>query len=868
MTDSQGHFAGLTDAEAKNLLSYHGPNEIKDVGHVSALSILLRQIKKNFILYLLAATVLVSFLVGKAITGYVILGVILVMISVGFIQEYRAEAAIEALRKMLMPVSVVIRGGKKKEVPASELVPGDIVVLGSGERVPADCTLLEGEGVRTDESLLTGESSEIEKKKEDTLFMGTFVVVGRSLAKVVETGMNTRFGKIAGMISAAEKQLPLADKVNKISKYMVAVALSAATFTALLMLSRADSISSDVIVEILILAIALSVAAFPEGFPVVLVTALATGASRMAAKNAIVNRMSIIETLGETTIICTDKTGTVTKGEMTVRKVYVDGRQLEVTGAGFEGNGEFLTEDKKPINTDADDTLRELFQASVLCSDARIERTGEDMKFRLTGTPTEGALMIMAAKADVYQENTAAKRLSEVPFSSERKMMSVLVSKKDNWYVYAKGAPEVILKKCKLTLAQRRKLLLVNRQMNGEAMRTLAIAYKKVSKNQSVSYTENAFEFLGLVGMEDPPRPEVAEAVAECARAGISVKLITGDHKDTAVAVARQVGITGKVLTGKQLDKLDEHSLAVALPQVGIFARVRPEHKLRVVKLLKKNGEIVTMTGDGVNDAPALKEAHIGVAMGIKGTDVSRSVADMTLKDDNFATIVEAVREGRTIFNNIRKFVSYQLSCNMAELLILLVGTAVAPLFGWHIPLLLALHILFMNLVTDNLPAITLAVNKASADIMDDPPRKKAEILSRPFIHLVLFNGSLMAVLTLVVYYISFNVLSNSTEYSRTMALVVLILLEIASAFNFRSYRKQVLTRSPLVNKYLAIASALSLLATLVIVYTGASSIFDTVKIGPTGWVLAVLAMFLVISIFDLLKVISNRTGKLLTHLK
>ncbi len=862
---------GITDTEAVERLKEYGSNEIRDLHRISFLTILFRQVKKNFIIYLLIVATLISFFVGKPVTGYTISAVIFMVVVVGFIQEYRAEKAISSLKKMIMPVSIVIRDGKRQEILSKELVPGDVVILGNGEKIPADCLILEESELRINESVLTGESKEIKKEEakseknvneENMLFMGTFIVNGRAVAKIMQTGMRTKFGQIAGMISTAEKELPLQNKVNQISKYMAAIAVIVSVLTGFLMFTKAEAITPEVITNILILVIALSVSAFPEGFPVVLVATLAAGVANMAKKNAIVNRMSIIETLGETTIICSDKTGTLTKGEMTVKRVFVNGGFLDVSGSGFEGKGDFLKGGKQ-VDPLLDENLKLLLTTALSCNDGRIERTGEDMEYKVSGSPTEGALLILAAKANFFQEDLKEKRLEEMPFNSERKMMSVLIKDKD-LFVFSKGAPEVILEKCKLTGEEKQIILKTNHQMNSEALRTLAFAYKKVS---SEKLDENDLIFLGLAGMEDPPREEVPEAIGLCKKANIKVVMITGDNKQTAQSIASQIGLEGQVLDGAELNGLSDQELSAALDKTVVFARVNPEHKLRIVKLLKQKGEVVTMTGDGVNDAPALKEAHIGVAMGKSGTDVSRSVADLTLKDDNFATIVEAVKEGRTIFNNIRKFVSYQLSCNLAELAILFFGVLLSPLLGWAVPLLLALHILFMNLITDNLPAVTLGFNPASKDIMQEKPRKDTRILSRELILLVLFNGALMALFTLSIYFVFFNILSQSLEISRTAALVGLILLEIASAFNFRSFRKKSLSRSPFVNKYLFFASFISIIATLIILYTSARLIFETAPLDIYSWGVLLGPVLLILLIYDILKDYSLKSGKFLTHL-
>lgn len=866
------NFTGLTSEEALKKLKEFGPNEIKELVHVSPLKILVRQVRSNFIVYLLLLASLISFFIGEPITGIAILAVIFLVIVTGFIQEYRAEKAITALKQMIMPVSLVLRDGAEAEIASLNLVPGDVVILRSGERVPADCILLEEKNIKVDESILTGESREVEKKvaiadysEENMLFMGSYIVDGRGIAKVVHTGMNTRFGSIAGMISTAEKELPLQNKINYIARFMVYIGIVISLLTGSLMLLRAPILSAEVLTNTFILMIALSVAVFPEGFPLVLMATLAAGASRMAKENAIVNRMSIIETLGETTVICSDKTGTLTKGEMTVRKTYLPSGELMVSGVGYEGVGDFLIGNRR-VNVKEDADLATLIKAAVVCNDAKIERTGEDEHFRIIGNPTEGALLIMAAKAGVFKDDLSFIRQEESPFSSERKMMSVFGKEGDGYFIFAKGAPEVLLKKCKfiqkdgqvvsLTDQAAEKILGINKKMTADALRTLALAFKAVKNSQG--YQEEGLVFLGLVGMEDPPRQEVFEALAVCRNAGISVKMITGDHKETASAIARQIGLSGKLIEGQDLDRLSDDELKNIAADTVIFARVRPEHKIRIVRALKQNGEIVAMTGDGVNDAPALKEAHIGVAMGMGGTDVSRSVADLTLKDDNFATIVAAVKEGRTIFNNIRKFVSYELSCNFAELFVLFIGVLLAPLFGWQIPILVALQILFMNLVTDNLPSITLGFNPPSYDIMKNKPRRKSAILNSQLILLIILTGILMGSLALAVFYLSYNIFGYETGVARTTALVALILLEIVAAFQFRSFRYRVLNRSLFVNKYLFYASVTSILLTLMIVYLPVNTVFDTYPLNLGSWLNLLIAPIVMLIIFDIAKVVEQ----------
>ena len=865
------HASGLTASQAKKLLGQYGFNEINSTGATSAWNILWRQIKGNFIIYLLVVAMIISFAVGKGLTSYTILTVILMVIGTSFVQEYKAEKAIEYLKKMITQMATVLRDGETLVVPARELVPGDIISLRTGERVPADAVLIEATSFLVNEAFLTGEAKEVAKavtasgkiSDENLLFAGSFVVNGKCVAQVSHTGMNTKFGKIAKLISAVEKTLPLQEKINRIAKVMAIVGVSVSLMSGVVMLFGSE-INQELIVNALILVIALSVSAFPEGLPVVLTTTLSLGAYRMAQKNAIVNRMSIIETLGETTVICADKTGTITKGEMTVKKILCGASSYEVKGAGYEAAGEFMLGGKSVVMKN-EEVAKALLKCAVLCNDARIKLQSEGA-YEISGMPTEASLLVMAAKAGVFKEDYVLERLEELPFDSKRKMMSVLVEEAGEETVYAKGAPEIVLAKCEYVIkdghkvrmeaSERSAIIKQWEALANQAYRTMVLAYKKSEGGE----LENELVYLGLVAIEDSPREGVREALAVCQKAGISVKMITGDNLMTAMSIAKQIGLsTAKVVSGEELDAWSDEELALVVGSINIFARVKPEHKLRIVRALKAAGEVVTMTGDGINDSPALKEAQIGVAMGINGTDVSRSVADLILKDDNFATIVVAIAEGRSIFNNIRKFTSYQLSCNYAQLSIIFIGVLLAPMWGWPVPMLLALQILFMNLVTDNLPAITLGFNKASMDIMNEPPRKNAQVLTRDTILALIASALGMTTLSLVTFWFSYNVWGQSMESARSLTLVTLIVLEIVGAFSFRSFRQGIFGRSLLVNKYLVGASLLSLLATLAILYTPLNRAFETVPLDGREW-LWVLALALASAVVaDGLKWVNGR---------
>ncbi len=868
-----GKEEGLSAKEAERLLSKYGKNEIENIKKISYFKIFLGQIKGNFIIYLLLAAVIISFAVGETVTAWVIVAVILFVVLAGFIQEFKAEKAVNSLKSMLTPMTIAVRDGIEVRIPSSELVPGDLISLKSGEKIPADCILVKQIDLSVDESILTGESKEIKKAEtkneksindKNKIFMGTYIVKGKCIAKVSKTGMDTQFGKIAEMISKAEKELPLQKKVNRIAKITTGIAIVIAILTGLIVLFQSP-ISKESIVGALILIIAISVSAFPEGFPVVLITTLSVGAYRMAKKNAIVNRMSIIETLGETTVICSDKTGTITKGEMTAKKIIIGEKEYNISGVGYVGKGDFELYGKK-IEIKSEKDLGLLIRDCVICNDSKIFKTEKDAIFEPLGDPTEAALLILGAKAGILKENLREKIVSEIPFSSERKLMTVVTQHGGETRAYSKGAIEIILKKCKyikkengtfrLLERDKKAILEKNRKLTSNSYRVLGVSFK----DKEIKNPEEDMTFLGLVALEDPPREEIKRALETCKRAGIKVKMITGDNKETAVAIAKQIGLkVNKVFNGEEIDSMTDKELEEEIQEITVFSRVRPEHKIRIVNILKGLGEIVTMTGDGVNDAPALKEAHIGVAMGINGTDVSKSVADITLKDDNFATIVDAVKEGRTIFHNIRKFISYQLSCNYSEMAILFLGVLLVPFFGWPVPVLLALQILFMNLVTDNLPAITLGFNSSSEDIMEEKVSKNRNLLNGNLFKLIAFSGILMSFLTLLVFYMVSNVMGESAVYARTAALATLIILEIANAFNFRSFRKGTLTRSPFANKALVWASLVSIVATIIIIYTPLGAWFSTAPIGILDWAVTIGAALVLLLIFDILKKINKR---------
>lgn len=850
---------GLSTVQAELKLKEFGYNAIVEKKKANPLLIFINQFRGNLVISVLLGASIVSFFLEKRETSLIIMVVILLTALTGFFLEYKAEKSIEALKSLVVPQVLVERDGKLIKLNTKFLVPDDIVHISSGEKIPADCVLLEAKNLRVNESIITGESVDVSKtiwesgdtQKEQIILMGTFVVNGRGVAKVLHTGMNTQFGKIAQMISDAEKELPLQKKINEISKFMMLTATIISLITGTAMFVNSPEHGRDALISAAILAIALAISAFPEGFAVVLTSTLALGASRMAQKFAIVNRLSTIETLGEVTVICTDKTGTVTTGEMTSKFIFTGDNLYEVEGVGYEAVGRFMR-----LNSEADilrdPTAKLILEAVTYCNDASIESS-------LTGSNTEISLLVLSAKAKIYKDSLDGKRVEEIPFNSDRKLMSVLIETNDGLHVFTKGAPEKLVPLC---LNDTKKFTDFANEMSKKAYRVIGVAHKKLeSRNFCPEDLECNLNFIGLVAMADPPRDEAKAAVARAKGAGIEVKLISGDNLETVKSIAEQIGITGKSITGTELDYLSDSELKVAVTELSIFARVLPGHKLRIVKALKANGHVVAMTGDGVNDSPAIKEAHVGVAMGKNGTDVSRSVADLVLKDDNFATIVEAVSEGRTVFGNIRKFITYQLACNYAELFTLMTGVVFAPVLGWKIPALTAMQILFMNIVTDNLPAITLGFNPASKYVMTDKPRKNGKILNSTTIKLIIFHGALMGLFTLIPYYIAHNILGYSNDYAQTTALLSLILVEIAGAFGFRSFKKFILNRSLFVNRSLFAASVVSILMTVVVIYTPARVAFDTTPVGYVSWIIALTATLLYVIVFDVAKILSLRSS-------
>jgi len=817
---------GLTGEEIKNRLEKYGYNELKKEEKISPITLFFNQFKNILIIILLVAIVL-SALVGETVDAVIIAVIVVFCAVLGFIQEYRAERALEALKKMLSPTITALRGGREEEIPSKELVPGDILLLEAGDKIPADARLIENHSLRCDEAPLTGESVPIGKDikplaenvrvsdRKNMVFTGTVVTYGRGKAIVTSTGMTTEFGKIAEEVTAVEtEKTPLEKRTEEIGKWLGIISLIICFLVAGISVFReilTGKIDFPFIVTMVMFAVALAVAAVPEALAAIVTGALAIGMHQMAKSNALVRKMPAVETLGCTTVICSDKTGTLTKGEMTVRKIFTSGKAIEVTGAGYEPKGDFKGSE---IDIKNGKSLQLLLQGALLCSDAVLEE--KEGKWFVKGDPTEGALVVAAVKVGLHETEMRLEnpRIEEIPFSSERKRMTTIHQMADGKRMaFTKGAPEVVLQRCshilndggmrELKETERGQILKANEEMAQAALRVLGFAYRDCP--DSISCTEEHLEhdlvFLGLAGMMDPPREEAIEATKVCKQVGIKPIMITGDHKLTAVAIAKEIGIYKEgdgVLTGEELEKISDEEFGKIVDQITVYARVSPMDKLKIVKAWKQRGEVVAMTGDGVNDAPALKQADIGVAMGISGTDVAKEASDMVLNDDNFATIVKAIERGRWIYDNIKKYLTYLLRCNVTEVVV--IGGVVLISGPEYLPLLPA-AILYMNLATDGLPALALGVAPPDPDLMMRPPRDPNESVFswdvRAFILLALF------IEIPFFFYLFYHKLDDVT-HARTQTFFLFIIVELIIALNFRSMRYSIFKAPP--HKWLLLA--------------------------------------------------------------
>ena len=878
---------GLSNEEVQKRREKYGLNELKAKKKKSLFQKFLDQFKDFSIIILIIAAIvsgIVGVAEGEGVTDtIIILIVVIVNAIIGVTQEAKAEKSLEALQKLTDHASKVLRNGEVTVVPAKELVPGDIVVLDTGDYIPADLRIIEAVNLKSQESSLTGESVPVEKtidkieEKEvgigdriNMLFSSSLVTYGRGKGIVVETGMTTEVGKIAGMLDNTEEQItPLQEKLNKLGKTLGIAALAICVVIFIIGL-----IQGKEPIHMFMTAVSLAVAAIPEGLVAVSTIVLAIGVQKMVKKNAIVKRLPAVETLGSSTVICSDKTGTLTKNQMTVEKIFINGNTKDV-------------EEYKDSN---DLDLEKLVLANMLCNDTKISSDGT-----LTGDPTETALVDMGFTLDfepsIYDE---MPRIGEVPFDSDRKLMTTINEVNGKYIVYTKGGVDELLARCnsyllngeiKQDLENYPKIVRENNEkMAKEALRVLSCAYKEIDHkptDEEIKNIENDLIFVGMVGMIDPPREEAKKAVEKCKTAGIKTVMITGDHKITATAIAKKLGILeneDEAITGQDLENMSDEELEKNVRHYSVYARVSPEHKVRIVRAWQKNGEIVAMTGDGVNDSPALKQANIGCAMGMVGTDVAKEAADVILTDDNFATIVSAVEEGRRIYDNILKVIQFLLSSNVGEIVVLFLATLFTPLFAnWfeitdisHLEILLPIHILWINLVTDSLPALALAFDPANKDIMNRKPNKPEKgVFTKGMTLRVIYQGVMIGLLTLGAFMIGLATTTEAIdgltldeskiEVGQTMAFVTLALSELVHVFNVRNNKQSVFKTGILNNKKLLLAVGASALLMIVILAIPALRSIFSIPVLPTSniieLVLLILAPLVIVELFKLFKI-------------
>jgi len=870
---------GLTSAEAAVRLARYGPNQLAEKPTRSPLALFLDQFR-NFIIWVLIGAAILSGFLQEWVDSLAILCIVIINAILGFVQEFRAEKSLAALKKLSSPNSKVVRDGRHHVIPSVDIVPGDLVETEAGDYIPADCRIVYSTGnFSTHEASLTGESTSVSKSQktvpnEDTpladrsnmLYLGTSVVSGKARALVTSTGMHTELGKIAEMIQEIEDNTtPLQKKLEEFGKIIVYISFFLVGVIFLIGFLRGEDVLS-----LFLTAVSLAVAAIPEGLPAVVTIALALGVQRMVKRNCLIRKLPSVETLGCTSVICSDKTGTLTKNEMTVQMVYQSGQYYEITGIGYAPNGDFLHNEQK-IDPSENQGLTKLLSGSVLCNGAQLIQETEG--YSIIGDPTEGALLTMAAKAGFRKKDLEAEYpfFEELPFDSDRKSMTILRHKDDHHVAFVKGAPDILLSNCTWAEENGERILLdkiamedilkANAILADKAMRVLGLAYRKfdILPESTVPETvETELTFLGLVAMIDPPRPEVKLAMQECRSAGIRSVMITGDHKNTAVAIARDLGFYEKdslACTGDDLDHMTDEEFLSKVNQTVVYARVSPEHKLRIVKAWRDKGEIVAMTGDGVNDAPAVKEADIGVAMGITGTDVTKEVSEMVITDDNFASIVAAVEEGRGIFDNIRKFIHYLLSCNVGEILVMFI----ASILQLPVPLL-PIQILWINLVTDGLPALALGVDPTDRKIMKRPPRQKNEpVITRVMGGLILAQGAFIAFCSLLAFWFVLFIENEGLERARTACFIVLACSQLFHSFNCRSQRDSIFTLGFLSNSKLLWATFISFLLQMSVVYIPALQVvFKTQPLGWNDWVLVLIISSFPLWAMELIKLISN----------
>ena len=867
---------GLSAAEASRRLSQFGFNRLQAKQGRGPLAIFIEQFQ-DFIIWVLIAAAVVSGFMREWVDAFAIIAIVILNSCLGFFQEYRAERSLAALKKLSSPNSKVRRDNKTKLIPSQEIVAGDIIEIEAGDNIPADSRLIYASpNFKTAEASLTGESVPVDKtilaleEKEvpladraNMVYMGTSVAVGKARGLVVDTGMRTELGKIAGLIQEVEEETtPLQKKLEEFGKWIVYLCLILVALVFGLEVLRGGKF-----LDVFITAVSLAVAAIPEGLPAVVTIALALGVQRMVKRHALIRKLPSVETLGSATVICSDKTGTLTKNEMTVQAIYCGGKLFEVSGVGYKTEGNIWFEGR-PAEAATSPDLEKTMQGGVLCNGAELSE-GE-----ITGDPTEGSILVAAAKIGLFKDKLENEYsfVEEIPFDPERKKMTIIRKHNGKYLAFIKGAPDLLLFDClsriedgqivRLDDDKKQAILKINSELAGRALRVLAVAYREMEglpEKMQAETIEKDLTFLGLVGMIDPLREEARVAVNECKTAGIKTVMITGDHKNTAVAIARKLGIFGEgslALAGEELDKIENSRLLEMVGNIPVYARVSPEHKLRIVRALRHQGEIVAMTGDGVNDAPAVKEADIGIAMGITGTDVTKEVSDMVITDDNFASIVAAVEEGRGVYDNIKKFIHYLLSCNAGEIMVMFVSS----LIGWPVPLM-PIQILWVNLVTDGLPALALGVDPVDPDIMKKPPRPPAEkVITSRRAWLMLGQGSFIAFCSLLAFAYILYIEKSDLTRARTAAFIVLSCSQLFHSFNCRSFHQSIFKIGFFSNMNLIAANGISVLLQMVVVYVPfLQVIFKTEPLGLYDWFLVIIISSFPLWAMELLKMIDKK---------
>ena len=897
LKDLQTSVDGLSPGEAKRRLEEYGPNRLDEKKKTPLILKFLAQFKSVLIIILIFAAILSAWiglrseegsLLVKLSDTIVILIVITINAVIGFFQEYRAEQAMDALKKMTNPHAKVVRGGNVEEIPAEELVPGDVIMVEEGVKVPADAYIVDANNLRVDESALTGESVSVSKdvvayleelplsKQKNMLFSTTIVTGGNGRGAVVRTGVKTEIGKIATMVQSTDVGMtPLQRRLDKLGKQIAIYAAVVCLIVLGINIWRSwGDLGMDDLNRFLLTSISLAVAVIPEGLPVIVIVTLAIGIREMAKKNAIIRHIPSVETLGGTTVICSDKTGTLTRNEMTSRKIFIDNGFVSVTGEGYGRNGKFIQKGK-PVNWKKSDTFDTFLKACVLCNNSTVDtensNDGEDAG-KPIGDSTENALLILGMKAEFEPRESREryKRIKEYTFDSALKRMSTVNNIDGSFYVLTKGAPTVVADLCTsisrngkivpFTEKERKKIMKANNRMAAKALRVLAVAYKKIDVPSTLSgdlyiskYDREDLEkdlvFLGLVGMIDPPREETKRAIKLCQRAGVRVVMITGDQKPTALAIGRELGIIKSakdVLTGPELEKMGESELEEQVEHIGVFSMAVPAHKLSVISALKKKGHVVAMTGDGVNDAPALTKADIGISMGITGTDVAKEASDMILTDDNFGTIERAIEAGRKIYNNIRRFIRFQLSTNVGAILVILTG-ALSP--SGDLPLLPA-QILWINIIMDGPPAVALAMEPGKGDVMNQPPiDPKKGIITKKMLASIILLGIFMCIGTLYVFYATLNA-GFSLVKAQTMAFTIFVLYQLFNVFNCRSDEESIFGKGFFKNKYILWAVGACLVLQVCVVYVPfLQDLFHTEALTWMDWLTMVIMSSLILAV-------------------